>query len=135
MSHVLVVLAAILALPTQAATQAGASKPAPMSVGVETSATGGPAVEDWAKELRAALGARKDEFRLLTPKEKPELVVRLDSVGKSRDGATPMLTGTLMLGAANRPFTYTFTNVHAEAEKLARNLRGVADKMKAGTAK
>jgi hypothetical protein len=131
MSPSLLVLAAVLAAPPQGAAKAEAAKPVPMSVKVETAARGGASVEDWAKELRSALAARKDEFRLATEKEKPEFVVRLDSVGSSANGGTPLLTGALLLGTANRPFTYTFTNVHAEAEKLARNLRHVADQMKA----
>jgi len=107
------------------------AKPTPMVVRVDADAKGGPAVEEWAKELRTALGARKDEFRMATDKEKPELVVRLDSVAAGNTGSRA-LTGALTLGAASRPFTYTFTNVRTEAEKLARNLRAVADQMKVG---
>jgi hypothetical protein len=36
-----------------------------------------------------------------------------------------------VLGKATRPFTYSFTDVKVEADKLARNLRPVADQMKA----
>jgi len=124
---------ALLALVAQApgaAKTPQAAKPAPMTVQVETSPKGGPAVADWAKELRAALEARKDEFRPATPNEKAEFLIRLDSVGKATSG-TPVLAGELLLGAAKRPFTYSFTDVHTEAEKLARNLRGVANQMKA----
>jgi hypothetical protein len=129
-------LLALVALAAQApaadsAKPATTAKPTPIVVRVDAEAKGGPAVEEWAKELRTSLGARKDEFRLATDKEKPEFVVRLDSVAAGT-GANKALTGALTLGAASRPFTYTFTNVRTEAEKLARNLRSVADQMKAG---
>lgn len=122
---------AVLATQAPSATRpAPASKPAPMSVRVDASPKGGPAVEEWAKQMRTALEARKDEFRLATPKEKAEFVVRLDSVAPASAG-NQLLAGALVRGEVNRPFTYTFTNVRTEAEKLARNLRGVADQMKA----
>ena len=92
-----------------------------------------PAVQAWAKELRAALEARKDEFRLARPGEKPEFVVRVDSVGKAQDG-TPVMNGAFVLGKTTRPFTYGFTDVRVEAEKLARNLRKFADQMKTAPA-
>ena len=41
-----------------------------------------------------------------------------------------VLKGAFVLGEAKRPFSYSFTNVRADAEKLARNLRSVADQMK-----
>jgi hypothetical protein len=129
-SAVLVLLAVLAAQAPGAANTQPATKPSPMTVRVEASAKGGPAVEDWAKELRTALEARKDEFRLVMPKDKAELVVQLDSVGTAASGS-PVLAGQLLLGDAKRPFTYSFTNVRTEAEKLARNLRGVADQMKA----
>ncbi len=121
---------ALLALVAVLAAQAPAPKASPMAVRVDVSATGGSAVEDWAKELRAALGARKDEFKLATANEKPELVARLDSVAAGTAGSQ-VLKGELVLGEAKRPFSYSFTNVRADAEKLARNLRSVADQMKA----
>jgi hypothetical protein len=101
-----------------------------MTVQVETSAKGAPGVAEWTKELRAALESRKDEFRLAKPGEKPELVVRIDSVSE-QDG-TSSLNGALVMGEAKRTFRYSFTNVRTEAEKLARNLRKLADQMKAG---
>ena len=125
---------ALLALAAQASgaakTPQATTKPTPMSVRVEASAKGGPAVENWAKQLRAELEARKDEFHLATSKEKAEFLVQLDSVGTAANG-TPVLAGQLLLGDAKRPFTYGFTNVSTEAAKLARNLRAVADQMKA----
>jgi len=100
-----------------------------MTVRVEVAPKAGAPVEAWAKELRAALEARKEEFRAAMPKEKAEFLVRLDRIGAAANG-TPAVAGELLLGAAKRPFTYTFTDVHADAEKLARNLRAVADQMK-----
>ena len=67
------------------------------------------------------------------PGEKPEFVVLLDSIGKRTDG-TPVLSGYFTLGNGKpRPFNYGFTDVKAEAAKLARNLRGYAEQMKAAT--
>jgi hypothetical protein len=132
---ILALLALVGALAAQApapgtAKPAETAKASPMAVRVDVSATGGSAVEDWAKELRAALGARKNEFKLATANEKAELVARLDSVAAGTAG-NQVLKGDLVLGEAKRPFTYTFTNVRADAEKLARGLRSVADQMKA----
>ena len=104
---------------------------APMSVEVRTAPKAGAELQSWAKELRAALAARKQEFRPAKPGERPEFVVRLDSIGKMSDG-TPALNGSFALGSGKpRPFNYGFTDMKAEAEKLARNLRGYADQMKA----
>jgi ABC-type phosphate transport system substrate-binding protein len=126
-------LAAVLAAQTAApaaAKPATAAKAAPMAMRVEASPNGGKPVEDWAKELRTALEARKDEFRPAAAKEKAEFVVRLDSIGPGTAG-NQIVKGELALGEAKRPFTYSFTSVRADAEKLARNLRPVADQMKA----
>jgi hypothetical protein len=122
---------ALLVLALAVVQPPGAAKAAPMTVQVETSAKDAPGVAEWARELRTALEARKDEFRLAKPGEKAELVVRLDSVGGDPSGAS-VLNGALVLGEVKRPFRYGFTNVRAEAEKLARNLRKLADQMKAG---
>jgi hypothetical protein len=125
MISTMLAIVAVLATSPQAA-----AKPTPMLVQVEVTAKGAKAMEDWAKELRSALAARKDEFRLATEKEKAEFVVRLDSVGSGASGAPQVLAGALVLGKATRPFNYSFTDVRVEAEKLARNLRPVADQMK-----
>jgi hypothetical protein len=121
---------ALLALTLAVAQAPGAAKAAPMTVQVEASAKRAPGVAEWARELRGALDARKDEFRLAKPGEKAELVVRLDSVSSESSGASS-LNGALVLGEMKRPFSYGFSNVHAEAAKLARNLRKLADQMKA----
>lgn len=121
MSTALVVLAILLG--PQAAE---AVKPAPLTVQVETPAKAGQDLTEWAGELRRALETRKDEFRLAKPGAKAELVVRLDAVGPGADG-TPTLKGTLVRGEVERPFTYTFASVRADAQKLARNLRKLAD--------
>jgi hypothetical protein len=122
-------LAALFPAPAPAAP----AKLVPMTVDVRTEAKADAAVQAWAKELRAALGARKDEFRLSGPGETPEFVVRIDSIGRREDG-TPVLNGSFVLGKAQRSFNYGFTDVRAEAEKLARYLRKYADQMKAAPA-
>ncbi len=132
----LVTLALAALLPAQAATtppKAATAPPkaAPMSVEVRTAPKAGADVESWAKELRAALAARTQEFRLARPGEKAEFVVQLDSIGKRQDG-TPVLNGSFALANGKpRPFNYGFTDAKTEAEKLARNLRGYAEQMKA----
>jgi len=113
-----------------AAKPAPAAKPSPMLVRVDAAPAGGAPVEDWAKQLSAALGARKDEFKLAAGKEKAELVVRLDSIGPGTS-TNQVVKGELALGEAKRPFAYSFADVRADSEKLARNLRQVADQMKA----
>jgi len=85
--------------------------------------------EEWAKELATALGARKDEFRLVRPDEKAELLVRIESLGKALDG-TPVVNGMLVLGEARRGFAYGYRDVKVQAEAFARNLRKIADQMK-----
>ena len=132
MNSAALLLAALVAAQAPAAPPAASSqaaKPATMTVQVDASAKGGPAVEEWAKELRTALGARKEEFRLATAKEKADFLVRLDSIGPGTAGSQ-LIKGELVQGAAKRPFTYSFTNVRADAEKLARSLRPVAEQMK-----
>ena len=59
--------------------------------------------------------------------------MRVDSVGKAQDG-TPVVIGALLLWTTARSFTYGFTDVRVEAEKLARNLRKFADQMKTAPA-
>ena len=127
----LVTLALAALLPAQTAP----AKAAPMSIEVRTAPKAGADVVDWAKELRAALAARTQEFRLAKPGEKPEFVVQLDSIAARTDG-TPVLNGSFAVGSGKpRPFNYGFTDVKVEAEKLARNLRGYAEQMKAAAAR
>lgn len=122
-----------LALPLLLQAAPAAVETAPMTVRVEVSPAADAAVQEWAKELRAALGARRDEFRLARASEAPEFVVRIDSIGKAQDG-TPLMNGALVLGETKRPFNYGFRDVKAQAEALARNLRRYADQMKANPA-
>jgi hypothetical protein len=112
---------------------AAPAKVVPMAVQVQAAANADAAVRAWAQELRTALEARKDEFRLAKPGETPELVVRIDSVARGQ-GNTAVMNGALVLGKATRPFSYSFANVRAEAEKFARNLRKLAEPMKAAPA-
>jgi hypothetical protein len=122
MSQMLAAIVALLLLQP-------AEHPGPVTVRVDAAAKGGAAVEAWAKELRAALAARKDEFRVVKQDEKPQVTVKLDSVEPGQDGPS-RISGSIAVGDAQRPFTYTFTDVAADAAKLARNLRPLADKMR-----
>jgi hypothetical protein len=112
---------------------AGPAKVVPMTVAVQAAEKADAGVRDWATELRSALEARKDEFRLAKPGEAPELVVRIESVGKGQ-GDVQVMNAALVLGKTTRKFNYTFTDVRVEAGKLARNLRKFADQMKAAPA-
>ena len=120
-----------------AAAQAPAAAPAktaPMSVQVEAAAKADAGVQAWVKELRAALEARKDEFRLAKKGETTELVVRIDSVGKGQNDLQVM-AGTLLVGKSSHPFNLSYPGeVAPQAETLARNLRKYADQMKAAPA-
>ena len=127
---------ATLALAALVAPQAPATpaKAVPMAVEVRAAANGPAPVQAWAKELRAALDQRKDEFRRAKPGESAELVVRIDSVVPGPDGAQAM-NGALVRGKNARPFNLTYPGeVAPQAEKLARNLRKLADQMKAAPA-
>jgi hypothetical protein len=102
----------------------------PMAVQVETAAKGDAGTQAWAKELRTALEARKDEFRVVKPGETAELVVRIDSVAKTAPDASVM-NGALAMGKTSKPFSLSYAGPSAvQAEKLARNLRRLADQMK-----
>jgi len=118
-----------------AATQAPAVSPrvAPMSVQVRAADAADAGVQAWVKELRTALEARKDEFRLAKVDETAELVVRIDSLGKGQDDQRVM-NGSLLMGKVSRPFNLSYPGeVAPHAEKLARNLRKYADQMKTTT--
>jgi hypothetical protein len=118
---------AFLAAPSPAAPV----KAAPMTVRVETAATADAAAQAWASDLRTALAARKDEFRPVKPGEAAELVVRIDSVAKGQAGASVM-NGALVLGKTTKPFNLSYSGeAMPQAERLARNLRRLADQMKA----
>jgi hypothetical protein len=114
---------------------AAPAKIAPMSVQVEAAAKAADAgVQAWVKELRAALEARKDEFRPAKKGETAELVVRIDSLGKGQNDLQVM-AGTLLMGKSSHPFNLSYPGETApQAEKLARNLRKYADQMKAAPA-
>ena len=118
---------ALLAAPQPPAT---AAKIVPMTVEVRAAAKAEPPVQAWARELRASLEQRKDEFRAAKPGESAELVVRIDSVVPGTGGAQVM-NGALVMGKSSRPFNLSYTGeVGPQAEKLARNLRKLAEQMK-----
>jgi hypothetical protein len=120
----LALAAALAAQPSQAATAVK-----PISVVVEAPAGAPAEVQAWAAELRTALAARKDEFRAPKAGEKPELVVRLGSAGPADAGRT-VLSWEVVRAGQTKPFSYTYSGaVRPQAEKLARNLRGLTDPM------
>jgi hypothetical protein len=127
-------LASAFAVQATAAQTPAAAKIAPMSVQVEAAAKADAGVQAWVKELRAALEARKDEFRPAKKSETAELVVRIDSVGKGQNDLQVM-AGTLLMGKSSHPFNLSYPGETAtQAEVLARNLRKYADQMKAAPA-
>lgn len=127
-----------LALVLAAQTATGAPPPAAaksmvsMTFQVEADASGGAAAKAWADELRASITARKDEFRAAKAGEKPEVVVRVVTVAPGANDSTVMKGALVVGGGAPRPFDLTYKGPSkAQTEVLARNLRGLADRMKA----
>jgi len=123
-----------LALVTAAAAPP-AGKPAPkgvISVQVEVASGTAAGAQAWGKELRTALEARADEFRLAKPGETAALVVRIDSVVPGQ-GASSVMNGTLVQGGQSRPFSLNYPGeIRPQAERLARKLRTLAEQTKAG---
>lgn len=111
-----------------------AAKPAAknvMTVQVEVAPGTAAGAQAWGKELRTALEARTDEFRLAKPGETAALVVRIDSVVPGQ-GASSVMNGTLVQGGKSRPFSLNYPGeIRPQAEKLARNLRKLAEQAKA----
>ena len=124
------VLAAQAAAPG-AAPEAPAKKLVPMTFQVQADAKGGAAAKAWADELRKAVEARKDEFRPAKASEKPDVLVRVDSVAPAANGASVM-NGALVVGGAPHPFDLSYKGPSApQTEALARNLRAYAEQLKA----
>ena len=106
------------------------AKLAPMTVQVQAAAGADAGVQAWVKELRAALEARKDEFRLAKKGETPELVVRIDSVGKGQNDLQVM-NGTLLMGKSTHPFNLSYPGeCGPPGREAGRNLRKYADQLK-----
>jgi hypothetical protein len=126
------VLASLFAVPAVAAqtTAATPAKPAPMSVQVQAAAGADAGAQTWVRELRRALEARKDEFRLVKAGETAELVVRIDSLVKGQNDLQVM-NGAFLIGKGPHAFNLSYPgDVAPQAEKLARNLRKHADQLK-----
>jgi hypothetical protein len=129
-------LALALVLAAQAAAAGAApaagTKVVPMSFRVQAETKGGPAAKAWAEELRTAVEARKDEFRAPKPGEKPELVVRVDSVAPIANGGSVM-NGALVVAGSPHAFNLSWEQSKRSAvtEALARNLRKYAEQLKA----
>lgn len=120
-------LLAVTVVAAPLAQAAAAPRPTAIAVRVEAAAAAAD-VKPALDELRAAIGARKEEFRPLKAGEKPGLVVRVDAV-KAADGMTAM-NGALIKGDLVRPFGLRFPgDLKATAAAFARNLRGYADQM------
>jgi hypothetical protein len=87
----------------------------------------GAAGQQWGQELRSALEPRKDEFRPARKGEKPELVVRIESVARAPKGGDVM-NGALVVGTRVNPFSLTYPGeIRPQAEKLAGSLRRFAE--------
>ena len=127
-------LALVLVAQTAAtgpAPAAAAKKLVPMTFQVVADARGGAAAKAWADELRTAVEARKDEFRSSRPGEKPDVLVRVDSVAPVANGANVM-NGALVVGGTPHPFNLSYRGPSSpQTDKLARNLRSLAEQMKA----
>ena len=127
---ILATLALVLTGAGAPQAQAPAAKGAPMSVDVQVAAKSGAGAHAWERELRTALEAHGDEFRLVKPGESAEAVVRVDTLAKGA-GETSILNGALALGAREKAFNLTYSgDVRPQAEKLARNLRGLLEQLK-----
>lgn len=126
----------VLALAPLAAQAAGASPATPaksgasgkvMSVDVQAAGSAPEPVRTWVQELKTALTARHDEFRLVRAPQKAELVVKIDSVTPASNGRSVM-SGAILVAARARPFNLTYSGPSApQAEKLARHLRALAE--------
>ena len=119
------------AVPQAAAGAPAAQPPGPalsvMSFAFEVGPQAGATGRQWAQELRAALEARQQEFRPARKAEKPELLVRIDSVVPDAKGGS-VLNAALVFGAKQEPFVVRYsTEIRQMAEKLARNLRRIAE--------
>jgi hypothetical protein len=114
-----------------AAAAAAAKKMVPMTFQVQADAKGGVAAKAWADELRTAVEARKDEFRPAKLGEKPDVLVRVDSVAPVANGANVM-NGALVVGKTPHAFNLSYKGPSApQTEALARNLRKYAEQIKA----
>ena len=110
--------------------QAPAAKTAPMSVAVDVAAGSSAGAHAWEKELRAALEARKDEFRVVKPGGKAELVVRVVALAKGQ-GESSVMNGMLLVGSQGTAFNLTYSGeIRVQAENFARKLRAWAEKLK-----
>jgi phage tail sheath gpL-like len=126
----LVAIVALALSGTVAAQAAGPAKPAVVGVRVEAAASADASAKAAADELRAAIAARKDEFRVVKAGEKAELVVRIDAVKPPADGKSGM-AGALVKGQTTRPFSLAYPgDLKALSAALARNLRDLADEIK-----
>jgi hypothetical protein len=126
--NTLALLAAFAAAPqSTAAPAAPRAAGAVMSVAVEVAAAAGAAGQQWGLELRTALEPRRDEFRPARKGEKPELVVKVESVARAPKGGDVM-SGALVVGTRVNPFSLTYSGeIRPQAEKLAGNLRRFAE--------
>ncbi len=130
LSSIVLALAAAAAQP--------AAKPAPkdlITVQVEVAPATAAGAQAWGKELRTALEARSDEFRVAKPHETASLVVRIESVLPGPQAGSSVMNGALVQGGQTRPFSLNYVGeIQPQAEKLARNLHKLADQAKAGSA-
>jgi len=109
--------------------------PAPVSVLVQVAEGAGPLAEAWAEELRTAVSAGHGDLSLASAPEAAALVVRIDKVQTGvevasvpeGEGEISVMHGAIVVGGSAREFNLNYRGpARAQAEALARNLRGFA---------
>ncbi len=103
-----------------------------MTVQVEVAPGTAAGAQAWGKELRTALEARTDEFRLA--KHGGDRVAgRSHRLGRARPGRLERDERHAGPRGKSRPFSLNYPGeIRPQAERLARNLRKLAEQGKAG---
>ncbi len=109
--------------------------PVPVSVLVQVAEGAGPLAEAWAEELRTAVAAGHGDLSLVSAAEAAAVVVRIDKVETGvevdsvpeGEGEISVMRGAIVVGGSAREFNLNYRGqARAQAEALARNLRGFA---------
>ncbi len=109
--------------------------PVPVSVLVQVAEGADPLAEAWAEELRTAVSAGHGDLSLASAPEAAAVVVRIDTVETGvevasvpeGEGEISVMRGAIVVGGSAREFNLNYRGpARAQAEALARNLRGFA---------